>query len=500
MSITEDMRQSKALDQSKHILKGLSGALRIGGGFGIDSLPSFAVSDPATDEVIAIVDDSNVAGALEAVAVAYEAGRAWAQTSARHRSDVLRNAYDLMVERAEDFALLITREMGKPLAEARSEVIYAADYVRWYAEEALRPGGDFRPSPAGESSIMTSRSPVGTCLLITPWNFPMAMATRKIAPALAAGCSVILKPAALTPLTSLLVADIFQEAGVPDGLVNVVTTTDSASLGRAVMADPRVRKISFTGSTSVGRGLMEQAAQNLLRASMELGGNAPFIVFDDAVLERAVDAAMVAKLRNGGQSCTAANRFLVQDGIADAFVEAFTEKMRNVVVGNGLTPGVTLGPLIDDRAVQTCRQLINDAVARGALLLTGGSAIDGPGHFFEPTVLDRIPVGAEITSTEIFGPVVAISRFATQADAIAQANDTPFGLSAYIQTQDIDRAFAVSDALETGMVGINQGVVSQVAAPFGGVKHSGLGREGSSEGLEEYQEIRYFALNRRTNR
>ena len=499
MTAAEVLLQTKALDLSKHVLDLLSGRLRIGGGFAIDSLPSFTVSDPATDEVIATIDDGNVACALEAVAVAFEAGRAWAQTSSRERSEVLRNAYNLIVSRSEEFALLITREMGKPLAEARTEVIYAADYVRWYAEEALRPGGDFRPSPAGESSIMTSRSPVGTCLLITPWNFPMAMATRKIAPALAAGCSVILKPAALTPLTSFLVADVFKEAGLPDGLVNVVTTTDSASLGRAVMADPRVRKISFTGSTSVGRGLMEQAAHNLLRASMELGGNAPFIVFDDASLDRAVDAAMVAKFRNGGQSCTAANRFLVQDGIADAFVEALTEKIRNVVVGNGLTPGVTLGPLIDDRAVQSCRQLVNDSVTRGALLLTGGKEVDGPGHFFEPTVLDRIPVGAEITSTEIFGPVVAITRFATQSEAIALANDTPFGLSAYIQTQDIDRAFTVSDALETGMVGINQGVVSQVAAPFGGIKHSGLGREGSSEGLEEYQEIRYYALNRRTS-
>ena len=499
MSIAEGLLETKALDLSKHVLNRLSGNLRIGGRLAIDSLPSFSVSDPATDEVIATIDDGNVACALEAVTVAFEAGRAWAQTSARERSEVLRNAYNLIVTRSEEFAVLITREMGKPLAEARNEVIYAADYVRWYAEEALRPGGDFRPSPAGESSIMTSRSPVGTCLLITPWNFPMAMATRKIAPALAAGCSVILKPAALTPLTSFLVADVFKEAGVPDGLVNVVTTTDSASLGRAVMSDPRVRKISFTGSTSVGRGLMEQAAHNLLRSSMELGGNAPFIVFDDANLERAVDAAMVAKFRNGGQSCTAANRFLVQDGIADAFVEAFTEKIKNVVVGNGLTRGVTLGPLIDDRAVQSCRKLVTDAVTRGALLLTGGNKVDGPGHFFEPTVLDRIPVGAEITSNEIFGPVVAITRFATQSEAIALANDTPFGLSAYIQTQDIDRAFTVSDALETGMVGINQGVVSQVAAPFGGVKHSGLGREGSSEGLEEYQEIRYFALNRRTS-
>jgi succinate-semialdehyde dehydrogenase/glutarate-semialdehyde dehydrogenase len=336
--------------------------------------------------------------------------------------------------------------------------------------------------------------------LITPWNFPMAMATRKIAPALAAGCSVILKPAELTPLTSILVADIFREAGVPEGLVNVVTTTDAASLSRAVMSDDRVRKISFTGSTPVGRLLMGQAADNLLRSSMELGGNAPFIVFDDADLDRAVDAAVVAKLRNGGQSCTAANRFLVQDGIADAFVEGLTERLQAVVVGNGLDDGVTLGPLIDARAVEKCRQLVDGAVRQGARVLTGGNAIAGAGNFFEPTVLDDIPAGAEITTTEIFGPVAAISRFTTQDEAIHRANDTPFGLSTYILTQDVDRAFEVADRLDTGMVGINQGVVSQVAAPFGGVKHSGLGREGSAEGLAEYQEIRYYALNRRPAR
>lgn len=496
MSVADGVDQLEGLRRSQQILEQLSGAPRVGGEGEMDSLSTFDVTDPATDEVIATIADSNPDVALEAVAVAYEAGSAWARTSARRRSDVLRDAYDLMVARAEDIALLITREMGKPLAEARSEVTYATDYVRWYSEEALRPHGSFRPGPAGDTSVMVSRSPVGTCLLITPWNFPMAMAARKIAPALAAGCSVVLKPAELTPLTSLLMNDIFCEAGVPSGLVNTVTTTDAASLSRVVMADARVRKISFTGSTPVGRILMQQASQNLLRTSMELGGNAPFVVFDDANLERAVDAAVLAKLRNGGQSCVAANRYLVQNGIADAFVEAFTEKMRTAVVGNGLMPGVTLGPLIDDRAVRKCRRLVDDAVARGALLRTGGSSIDGLGHFFEPTVLDRVPSEAEITNSEIFGPVAAISRFATQDEAVARANDSPFGLAAYVQTEDVVRAFEVADALEVGMVGINQGVVSQVAAPFGGVKHSGLGREGGAEGLEEYQEIRYYALSR----
>ncbi len=499
MTIVEGIRVSAELERSNQLLRELSGALRIGGTFHSEGLPTFEVFDPATEEVIASVTDGNADAALEAVTIAYETGREWGQASARIRSDVLRHAYELMIERAEDIALLITREMGKPLVEARGEVVYATDYLRWYAEEALRPGGAFRSSPTGEANIMISRAPVGTCLLITPWNFPIAMAIRKIAPALAAGCSVILKPAELTPLTSLLVADIFQEAGVPNGLVNVVTTTNAPALSRAIMADPRIRKVSFTGSTPVGRLLMEQASVHLLRASMELGGNAPFLVFDDADLERAVEAAMVAKLRNGGQSCTAANRYIVQDGIADAFIEALTESMENVVVGNGLTPGVTLGPLIDDSAVQKCVRLVDDAVAKGAKLLLGGSAIAGQGNFFEPTVLADTPANAELVSNEIFGPVASVTRFSTQAEAIARANDTPFGLSAYVLSQDIDRAMTVADALDTGMVGINQGIVSQVSAPFGGIKQSGLGREGGAEGLEEFQEVRYYALNRRAS-
>ncbi|UFS61215.1 NAD-dependent succinate-semialdehyde dehydrogenase [Subtercola endophyticus] len=492
-----DQPDPSALAASQRVLDELVPGLRIAGALVSGDRNTFAVADPATAQPIAAVVDGTPDDALDAVAVAYESGRAWAATSTRHRSDVLHRAYAIMIEQREALALLITREMGKPLAEARGEVTYAADYVRWYAEEALRPSGTSRPGPEGDVRLLTSRAPVGTCLLITPWNFPMAMATRKIAPALAAGCSVILKPADLTPLTSLLVADIFQQAGVPDGLINVITTTDAAALSRAVMADPRVRKVSFTGSTPVGRTLLAQASPNVLKTSMELGGNAPFLVFDDADLDRAVEGAMVAKLRNGGQSCTAANRFLVQEGIADAFVEAFSERMSRVVVGNGLAAGVELGPVIDERALDKCRRLVADAVARGARVVTGGHALESEGWFFEPTVVVDAPDSAEIAHTEVFGPVASISRFSTQGEAIDRANDTPFGLSAYVFTRDLDRAFTVAERLETGMVGLNQGLVSNVAAPFGGTKHSGLGREGGAEGLEEYQDVRYFALNRR---
>ncbi|RGE20678.1 NAD-dependent succinate-semialdehyde dehydrogenase [Leucobacter sp. wl10] len=458
---------------------------------------TFEVRDPATERVIATPPDHSVETALIALARADEAGKAWARTTARHRSDVLHRAYGLLVEQRDRLALVITREMGKPLAEAYGEVQYAADYVRWYAEEALRPSGNYRENPAGGSTILTTRAPIGTTLLITPWNFPMAMATRKIAPAIAVGCGAVVKPAALTPLTTLVVAEIFVQAGVPEDLVQVVTTKNSAGLSSALMADGRVRKVSFTGSTGIGSVLLGQAAEHVIKSSMELGGNAPLIVFDDADLDRAVEGAVVAKLRNGGQSCVAANRILVQDGIADAFVEGFAERMGEAVLGNGLAEGVTLGPVIDDRAVRGFAGLVEDAVARGADLRLGGAAPEGPGHFFEATVLDNVPAGSEIANTEIFGPIAAITRFGTEDEAIERANSTPFGLAGYVFSESIDRAFEVADRLDTGMVGINQGIVSNVAAPFGGVKASGLGREGSGEGLEEYQEIRFYNLARR---
>lgn len=466
---------------------------------GLGTTDTFEVRDPATERVIATPPDHSTDDALIALERADRAGAAWARTTARHRSDVLHRAYGLLIEQRDRLAAVITREMGKPLAEALGEVQYAADYVRWYAEEALRPAGNYRENPVGGSTILTSRGPIGTALLITPWNFPMAMATRKIAPAIAVGCGSVVKPAALTPLTTLVVAEIFVEAGVPEELVQVVTTTRAGAFSEALMADPRVRKVSFTGSTGVGSVLLGQAAKHVIKSSMELGGNAPLLVFDDADLERAVEGAVVAKLRNGGQSCVAANRILVQDGIADAFVEGFTERMRAAVLGNGLAEGVTLGPVIDDRAVNGFTRLVEDAVAQGADLRLGGSAPDGAGHFFEATVLDRVPESAEIAQTEIFGPIASIARFSDEEDGIARANSTPFGLASYVFSENIDRAFDVADRLDAGMVGINQGIVSNVAAPFGGTKASGLGREGSSEGLEEYQEIRFYNLARRSS-
>lgn len=465
---------------------------------GAHTSATFEVRDPATERVIATPADHSVDDGLAALAHADAAGRSWSLTTARQRSDVLHHAYDLLIEQKDRLARIITREMGKPLAEAYGEVQYAADYVRWYAEEALRPAGNFRENPAGGSTILTTRAPIGTTLLITPWNFPMAMATRKIAPAIAVGCGAVVKPAELTPLTTLAVAGIFVQAGVPEELIQVVTTTDAAALSAALMADRRVRKVSFTGSTGVGSILLGQAAPNVIKSSMELGGNAPLLVFDDADLERAVEGAVVAKLRNGGQSCVAANRILVQAGIADAFVEGFTERMSHAVLGNGLAEGVTLGPVIDDRAVQNFTRLAEDAVSKGADLRLGGSAPDGAGHFFAATVLDRVPDDADIANTEIFGPLAAIARFDTEDEAVQRANSTPFGLASYVFSENIDRAFDVADRLDAGMVGINQGIVSNVAAPFGGVKASGLGREGSGEGLEEYQEIRFYNLARRS--
>ncbi|WOF23372.1 NAD-dependent succinate-semialdehyde dehydrogenase [Microbacterium betulae] len=458
---------------------------------------TFAVRDPATEGVIATLPDHTTADALVALERADRAGAAWARTTSRHRSDVLHRAYGMLVDQRDRLAAVITREMGKPLAEAYGEVQYAADYVRWYAEEALRPAGGYRESPAGGSTILTTRAPVGTALLITPWNFPMAMATRKIAPAIAAGCGVVVKPAALTPLTTLVVAEILVAAGVPDELVQVVTTTDAAGLSSTLMADGRVRKVSFTGSTGVGGVLLRQAAEHVVKSSMELGGNAPLLVFDDADLERAVEGAVIAKLRNGGQSCVAANRILVQDGIADAFAEGFAERMAETVVGNGLADGVALGPVIDERAVSGFVRLVDDAVAKGARLRLGGAALPGEGHFFEPTVLDGVPDDSDIAGTEIFGPVAAIARFATEDEGVARANGTPFGLASYVFTESLDRALGVADRLDAGMVGVNQGIVSNVAAPFGGVKASGLGREGGSEGLEEYQEVRFYNVARR---
>jgi succinate-semialdehyde dehydrogenase/glutarate-semialdehyde dehydrogenase len=458
----------------------------------------FEVLNPATGDVIAALPDADPADALHAVSSADAAGRDWAARTPRQRADILRHWYDLLIQHADDIALLITREMGKPLAESRAEVTYGSDFVRWYAEEAVRPGGTVRDVPAGGATLLTRRAPVGLSVLITPWNFPLAMATRKIAPALAAGCPVVIKPAGLTPLTTYYAVDLARQAGVPSDLIQIVSTTDPSAFSEAVLADPRVRKVSFTGSTGVGKILLRLAAENVLRSSMELGGNAPLIVFDDADLERAVNGAYAAKMRNSGQSCIAANRIYVQDGIADAFIEGLTEKMADARTGDGLADDVALGPLIDDRAVADMQRLVDDAVAHGATVRTGGHAIAGPGHFFQATVLDHVPATAAIATSEIFGPLAAIQSFSTQAEVLHRANATEFGLAGYVFTEGADRALNVADALETGLVGINQGVPSNAAAPFGGIKQSGLGREGSAEGLEEYQEVRFYNIARRS--
>lgn len=457
----------------------------------------FAVLNPSTEERIATLPSLSADDAIAAVGIADEAGRAWARTTPRHRSETLHRVYDVLMENQERLALVISSEMGKPLAEARGEVQYAGDYVRWYADELLRPAGNYRENPAGGATILTRRAPVGLAVLIAPWNFPMAMITRKIAPALAAGCAAVIKPASLTPLTTLLTVELMAEAGVPRELMQVVTTKSSSAFSNATLSDPRVRKVSFTGSTGVGSTLLELAAKNVIKSSMELGGNAPLIIFDDADLDRAVEGALAAKLRNGGQSCIAANRIYVQDGIADAFVEAYSERMSQVVLGNSIADGVGLGPVIDQRAVDNFTHLVADATDRGAELRAGGSAPEGAGYYFEATVLDHVPADAEVAQTEIFGPIAAISRFGTQAEVLQKANDTPFGLAGYVFTENLDRALNVADELETGLVGINQGVPSNPVAPFGGIKQSGLGREGSGEGLEEYQEIRYYNIARR---
>ncbi|MFJ4229179.1 NAD-dependent succinate-semialdehyde dehydrogenase [Paenarthrobacter nicotinovorans] len=461
-------------------------------------LPSsgIPVHDPATGDFLAAVPDVDASGALDAVRLADAAGTKWAATTPRHRADVLYKWWTLLVEHTEQLAHLITREMGKPLAEARGEVKYGTDFVRWYAEEAVRAGGGFREAPDGGSHIIVRRSPVGLAVLITPWNFPLAMATRKIAPALAAGCGAVIKPATLTPLTTYYAVDLARQAGAPEDLIQVVTTSKSGQFSDAVLRDERVRKISFTGSTEVGRQLLKTAGEGVLRTSMELGGNAPLIVFGDADLERAVNGTIAAKLRNGGQSCIAANRIYVQDTIADAFVEALTERLAAVPVGNGLGQGTVVGPLIDNRAVEQMLSLTQDAVRQGAQLLTGGTAYDSPGNFFAPTVLDRVPATANIANAEIFGPIAAIQRFSSEAEVITRANATEFGLAGYVFTENLDRAFNVADRLETGLVGINQGVPSNAAAPFGGVKQSGIGREGASEGLEEYQNVRFYNIAR----
>ncbi len=449
------------------------------------------VNDPATGETLARIADATPEDGIRALDAAVAAAAAWAATPARTRGELLRAAWELLMERADEFALLMTIEMGKPLAEARGEVSYGGEFLRWFSEEAPRITGRYGANPEGTGRMIVTQRPVGPCFFITPWNFPLAMATRKIAPALAAGCTVVVKPATLTPLTTLYFAKLLEEVGVPAGVVNVITTSTSNAVSEPIIRDPRLRKLSFTGSTPVGRKLLEQAAQGVLRTSMELGGNAPFIVFEDADLDKAVDAAMLAKFRNTGEACTAANRFLVHEDVAEEFTRRLTERVAALKVGRGTEEGVTIGPLIDDKAVAKAAELVEDAVAKGATVTTGGQALDGPGTFYQPTVVAGVTPGSEILREEIFGPVLAISTFTDEADAVRRANDTEYGLVSYVFTRDLARGQRMIDQLETGMMGLNVGVVSNAAAPFGGVKQSGLGREGGLEGIHEYLETKY---------
>jgi succinate-semialdehyde dehydrogenase/glutarate-semialdehyde dehydrogenase len=454
----------------------------------------FAVEDPATGEDLTEVADGRVEDGQRALDAAASAQEGWSRTPPRQRGEILRRAFDLVLARRDDFALLMTLEMGKPLAESQAEVTYGAEFLRWFSEEAARIGGRFAVSPEGTTRILVTKRPVGPCLLITPWNFPLAMATRKIAPAVAAGCTMVVKPANLTPLTTNLLVSVLEEAGLPAGVVNVVQTSRAAELVAPMIADSRMRKVSFTGSTPVGRLLLRQAASTVLRTSMELGGNAPFIVCQDADLDDAVTGAATAKLRNMGEACTAANRFIVHETVAVEFAERLADTMAALVVGPGTSPGTQIGPLIDARSREKVHGLVQGAVAEGAVVVTGGSEVEGPGYFYRPTVLTDVPAHADMLRQEIFGPVAPITTYSTDSEAAALANATEYGLAAYLYTRDIDRGLRLAESLETGMLGLNSGVISNAAAPFGGVKQSGLGREGGTEGIEEYLETQYIGV------
>jgi succinate-semialdehyde dehydrogenase/glutarate-semialdehyde dehydrogenase len=455
---------------------------------------TFDVRDPSTNKVILSIADATPADGIRALDAAVAAQESWAATPPRTRSDILRRAWELLQERKEDAALLMTLEMGKPLAEARGEVAYGGEFLRWFSEEAVRITGRYGINPEGTGRMVVSQRPVGPSFFITPWNFPLAMATRKIAPALAAGCTVVIKPPALTPLSTIFFVKLLEEAGLPKGVVNVVATTTSSKVSGPIIADPRLRKLSFTGSTEVGRALIAQAAQGVLRVSMELGGNAPFVVFEDADLDKAVEGALAAKFRNIGQACTAANRFIVHESIAEEFADRVTERVRAMKIGRGTEDGVAIGPLIDGDAVAKAVELVTDAVDRGAKVRTGGSAIEGEGTFFEPTVVTEVQAGSDILREEIFGPVLAIATFRDEDEAVRLANDTEYGLVSYVYTQDLARGHRMIDRLETGMMGLNAGVVSNAAAPFGGVKQSGVGREGGLEGIHEYLSTKYTLI------
>jgi succinate-semialdehyde dehydrogenase / glutarate-semialdehyde dehydrogenase len=469
--------------------------LYIGGEWGdAEGGGTFDVLDPADGSVLCQVADATVADGQRALEAAVAVQDDWAHTNPRDRGEILRTAFELVASRSGDFAQLMSLEMGKTVKEAAGEVTYGNEFLRWFSEEAVRVHGRYMQAPAGGSRLLTLKKPVGPCLFVTPWNFPLAMGTRKIGPAIAAGCTMIVKPAHQTPLTMLALAATFEEAGLPAGVLNIVPTERSSDVSAAIMADPRLRKLSFTGSTGVGKVLVKQSADQLQRVSMELGGNAPFLVFEDADIEAAVQGAMIAKMRNMGEACTAANRFLVHSSVSDEFAKKLADKMGALTLGRGQDDGTDVGPLIDDKAVATVSKLVDDAVNAGASLVVGGQAHGGPGFFYPPTVLTDVPHDAEINREEIFGPVAPITTFETEDEAVAKANDTEYGLSSYVYTNDLTRTIRLAESLQFGMVGVNTGLVSNPAAPFGGVKASGFGREGGFEGIEEYLDTTYVAL------
>jgi succinate-semialdehyde dehydrogenase/glutarate-semialdehyde dehydrogenase len=458
---------------------------------------TLAVEDPSTGEPLLEVADATPEDALAALAAAADTQAAWAATAPRERGEILRRAHELLLARIDQMALVMTLEMGKALGESKAEISYAAEFLRWFSEEAVRIHGRYMTNTTGAGRILTMRQPVGPCVFVTPWNFPTAMGTRKIAPAIAAGCTMVVKPAQQTPLSMLVLARVLQDAGLPPGVLNVITARRSGAVIEPLLKDPRTRKLSFTGSTEVGRALIAQSAEQVLRVSMELGGNAPFLVFEDADLDAAVEGALVAKLRNVGEACTAANRFHVHESIADEFAARMAQRMATLKVGRGTEPDVDVGPLIDERQRTIVAELVADAVGKGAKLLTGGESLSGPAHpgyFYAPTVLAEVPASARILREEVFGPVAPVSAFSTEEQAVSAANATEYGLVAYLYTRDLARTLRVSEAIEAGMVGVNQGIVSNPAAPFGGVKQSGFGREGGFEGIGEYLETKYVAL------
>jgi len=468
--------------------------LYIGGEWRDGAKGRLSVEDPATGETLTDVADASVEDAKAALDAAVEAAPEWSRHPPRERGEILRRAFETIIARADQLALLMTLEMGKPIAESSAEVAYGAEFLRWFSEQAVRIDGRYAVAANGQGRLLTMKQPVGPSLLITPWNFPLAMGTRKIGPALAAGCPVVVKPAQQTPLSMLMLARILEESGLPGGVLNLISASSSSETMGPLIADPRLRKLSFTGSTEVGTTLMAQASQNLLRLSMELGGNAPFIVFDDADIDAAVQGALIAKMRNIGEACTAANRFHVDARVMQPFAAKLADKMGAMKVGRGTEAGVEVGPLIDGRQRHKVAALVDDAVGRGARALLGGHARAGAGYFFDPTVLGDVPAEATLLREEIFGPVAPVRSFGDEDEAIAAANDTQYGLVAYVYTSDLKRALRVVERLETGMVGLNQGMVSNAAAPFGGIKQSGFGREGGPEGIDEYLETKYVAI------